>query len=67
MNYTVNNEPREAQDAPSVAMIVAEETGEESPRGIAVAVDGTVIPASDWSTVIDEGARVDILVAVQGG
>ncbi|HIW96397.1 MAG TPA: sulfur carrier protein ThiS [Candidatus Corynebacterium gallistercoris] len=67
MIYSVNNEHREAAEAPTVADIVTQETGEDSPRGVAVAVDGSVVPASDWSMVIDDGARVDILIAVQGG
>jgi sulfur carrier protein len=36
--------------------------------GIAVAVDGEVVPRSMWaSTVLAEGARVEVLTAVQGG
>ncbi len=37
-------------------------------RGIAVAVDGEVVPRADWSTVaIADGARVEVLTAMQGG
>lgn len=36
--------------------------------GIAVAVDGDVVPRSQWgSTRLPEGARVEVLTAVQGG
>lgn len=36
--------------------------------GIAVAVDGDVIPRSQWSsTRLPDGARVEVLAAVQGG
>ena len=37
-------------------------------RGVAVAVDAEVVPRSEWerTTVADE-ARVEVLVAVQGG
>ena len=37
-------------------------------RGIAVAVNGTVVPRSAWqSTRIDDGASIEIVGAVQGG
>jgi sulfur carrier protein len=37
-------------------------------RGVAVAVDGEVVPRANWSTfAIPEGARVEVLTATQGG
>jgi sulfur carrier protein len=37
-------------------------------RGIAVAVDGEVVPRTGWSTfAIPDGARVEVLTAMQGG
>jgi sulfur carrier protein len=37
-------------------------------RGVAVAVDGEVVPRAGWHTVaIPEGARVEVLTAAQGG
>ena len=36
--------------------------------GVAVAVDGEVVPRAAWPRrALDEGARVEILTAVQGG
>lgn len=35
--------------------------------GIAVAVDGEVVPRTAWGTVVSAGATVEILTAVQGG
>ena len=37
------------------------------PKGVAVAVNGDVIPASDWSYEVTDGDEMDILIAVQGG
>ena len=38
------------------------------PRGVAVAVDGDVVPRSTWHEVsISEGAVVEILTAAAGG
>jgi sulfur carrier protein len=37
-------------------------------RGVAVAVDGEVVPRAGWSEfAIPEGARVEVLSAMQGG
>jgi sulfur carrier protein len=37
-------------------------------RGVAVAVDAEVVPRTQWDThKLDEGARVEVLRAIQGG
>lgn len=37
-------------------------------KGIAVAVDGMVLPKSRWdSTTVEKGWTIDVLTAVQGG
>jgi sulfur carrier protein len=37
-------------------------------RGVAVAVDAEVVPRTQWQThELNEGARVEILRAIQGG
>jgi sulfur carrier protein len=37
-------------------------------RGVAVAVDGEVVPRADWeSFVLSPDARVEVLTAMQGG
>jgi sulfur carrier protein len=37
-------------------------------RGVAVAVDAEVVPRAEWSShAIPDGARVEVLTAVQGG
>jgi sulfur carrier protein len=37
-------------------------------RGVAVAVDGDVVPRAAWSSfVLGEDARVEVLTAMQGG
>jgi sulfur carrier protein len=37
-------------------------------RGVAVAVDGEVVPRAGWATfAIRDGARVEVLTAMQGG
>ncbi len=37
-------------------------------RGVAVAVDGEVVPRAHWEAVaLADGARVEVLTAMQGG
>ncbi|CAM3253836.1 sulfur carrier protein ThiS [Mycobacterium colombiense] len=36
-------------------------------RGVAVALDDAVIPRSRWATKLFDGARLEIVTAVQGG
>jgi sulfur carrier protein len=37
-------------------------------RGVAVAIDGEVVPRAGWETfAIPEGAHVEVLTAMQGG
>jgi len=62
---TVNGEPREL--AGTVDELL-DALGVEARRGMAVAVDATVVPKSEWSTTrVEDGARVEIVTAVQGG
>lgn len=66
MKFTVNGEPRTAAAAPTVAELVDDVVGAR--EGVAVALDGAVVPASAWAeTSITDGAEVDVLTAVQGG
>jgi sulfur carrier protein len=40
----------------------------EDARGVAVAVDGEVVPRASWDTyAVRDGARVEVLTAMQGG
>lgn len=65
MTVVVNGEPREL-DRVTVARLVQELTTEE--RGVAVAVDGEVVPRAQWATTrVEDGQRVEVLRAVQGG
>jgi sulfur carrier protein len=60
----VNGQPREV--VPPVRL--SDVLGATTPRGVAVAVNGEVIPRSRHAgTELTEGARVEIVKAVQGG
>lgn len=36
-------------------------------RGVAVAMDDAVLPRSQWATSLFDGARLEVVTAVQGG
>ncbi len=55
----VNTQPQ------SIEQLVKDRIG--SDEGVAVAIDGAVVPRSQWSREIESGNEVDVLTAVQGG
>jgi sulfur carrier protein len=62
----VNGEPTELA-ADSTVLAVLDLLG-APPSGVAVAVDGEVVPRAAWpDTALHEGAVVEVLTAVQGG
>jgi sulfur carrier protein len=70
MKLIVNGErrEREAADIESLFRIEAEETGIETPQGIAIALNGRVVRRRDWAaTPLTDGDRVEIVRAMQGG
>jgi sulfur carrier protein len=69
MLVIVNGEDRELPAGSTVASVVAGLSGAPSEgRGVAVAVEGEVVPRGAWSRVeLAEGAHVEVVAAVQGG
>ena len=66
MQVWINGMPRELEAGARVVDAVAVLAAPMS--GVAVAVDGEVVPRASWSdTELVEGARVEVLTAVQGG
>jgi sulfur carrier protein len=64
----VNGQAREVPEGTRVGELVALVTGRALPGGVAVAIDGRVVPRSAWvETVLRAGAAVEIVQAVQGG
>jgi sulfur carrier protein len=62
----VNGETRQVAPETTVAALL-EELGAARP-GVAVAMNGHVVARSTWAdTTLSDGARVEILSAVQGG
>ncbi len=67
MTIYLNGEPREGGGA-TIAELLVELGVEPAARGVAVAVDGEVVPRAEWEArTVNEGQRVEALSAMQGG
>jgi sulfur carrier protein len=63
----INGEPSEIAPGATVDELLSQ-LDIDGERGVAVAVDAEVIPRGEWASfAIADGARVEVLIAVQGG
>jgi len=68
MTVELNGEPVELPDGASVSDAVARAGAGAGGRGLAVAVDGEVVPRGSWETTeLADGQSVEVVGAVQGG
>ena len=68
MIVVLNGEPRELADHARVRDAVVAIGAPAEGRGVAVALDGEVVPRGRWDAVtLEDGQRVEVVQAVQGG
>lgn len=68
MNAVVNGARTELPESVSVAELVVRLGHDPKGFGLAVALNGEVVPRSAWpQTSVEEEDRVEVLVASQGG
>jgi sulfur carrier protein len=66
MSIVVNGAPSDV--APGTTLRALLDALGAPTRGVAVAVDAEVVPQGEWATfALADGARVEVLIAVQGG
>jgi sulfur carrier protein len=65
MIVMVNNNQVEVGEATTIAALLTSLGYPD--RGIAVALDHAVLPRSHWATALSDGARLEVVTAVQGG
>lgn len=66
MTIVLNGEPVHLEGSVTVGQLVDDRARDR--RGVAVAIDGEVVPRAVWDeTPIDDGAKVELVGAVQGG
>lgn len=64
----LNGEQTELRPGETVAAVLARLGVPDEGRGVAVAVDGEVVPRARWSDYpLADEARVEVLTAMQGG
>jgi sulfur carrier protein len=64
----LNGEASEVRAGESVAAALAHLGLDADARGVAVAVDGEVVPRAAWEVfTLPDDARVEVLSAMQGG
>ncbi len=68
MRIELNGAPRELPDGATLDLAVRESGAGEGGRGVAVALDGEVVPRGEWAaTPLHDGQAVEVLAAIQGG
>jgi len=68
MRIELNGDPLELEEGATLEAVVRESGIGGGARGVAVAVDGEVVPRAEWlSTALAGGERVEVLAAIQGG
>ena len=68
MRVVLNGSEAELADGATVLTAIEALDLPAAGRGVAVAVDAEVVPRTQWDThKLDEGARVEVLRAIQGG
>ena len=64
----LNGEPRELTPGGTVADVLEALGVAPGRRGVAIAVNGEVVPRGAWgATALPDGARVEVVHAIQGG
>jgi sulfur carrier protein len=68
MQVVINGQPQDVEPGLTIELLVASVHPTSDGRGVAVALDGEVVPRGAWEeTALGDGARVEIVAAVQGG
>ena len=68
MKVTLNGRSREISEGATIADLVREAGAADDGRGVAVALEGEVVPRRVWAeTRVTDGQSVEVLEARQGG
>jgi thiazole synthase len=68
MKVELNGEPVMLPEGAALTEAIAASGADREQRGVAVAIDGEVVPRSEWDrTSLTEGQKVEVLAAIQGG
>ncbi len=65
MIVMVNEQPVQVDESTTVGALLSALGFPD--RGVAVAMDNAVLPRSGWAAKLFDGARLEVVTAVQGG
>ena len=65
MRVTLNDETIEVDEQTTVATLLQQRSLQE--KGIAAAADWSMLQRARWDTTLTDGARIEVVTAVQGG
>ncbi|MCH7403392.1 sulfur carrier protein ThiS [Belliella kenyensis] len=67
MDFTVNSEAVHISETCTITQLLQDHLN-QSPKGIAIAINQTVIPKNEWdNTAISAGDNIILIKATQGG
>jgi sulfur carrier protein len=68
LTLTVNGDEVAVAVGSTIADVVAGVLGQDEPKGVAVAVERTVVPRSAWGeTLAEAGSHIEVVTAAAGG
>lgn len=68
MKIKINGEESLLDSKLNISGFIKKQFNGKEPRGIAIAVNSSIIPKSKWDeTIINENDEIEIVTAVQGG
>ena len=68
VRVSINGQAHQLDPGTTLATAIAMVPGAPGGRGVAAALDGEVVPRREWDeTELADGARIELVVAVQGG
>jgi len=68
MTIELNGATVEVADGAAISVAIERLGVDADERGVAVALDGEVVPRAEWAqTTLSEGQAVEVVRAVQGG
>ncbi|MFK7927867.1 MAG: sulfur carrier protein ThiS [Myxococcota bacterium] len=68
VNLTLNGDALAVEPGSTVLGVVSAHLGRDNPIGVAVAVNKTVVPRSEWATrTLEDADEVELVGVMQGG
>jgi sulfur carrier protein len=68
MRFSVNGHPRTSDDPPTLTSLIRSMGRDPALPGLAVAMNGEVVPRSEWDEKqVGDGDEIEVLAAIGGG